>query len=387
MTVPFVRTTLKSAPATVRTPAPLFSTASGIVASRPVMLTVTPSVVPKPRPPLSVSTSVSKPSPVKAETSIVFAPAPPVSSANSNPAMVSITPLVASVVLVSVKFTSPASTSVSSPIPPSIESTPPLPVMRSSPEPPIRVSAPLAPISTSSPAPPRSSTAPTKADASSRSAPSVPSIATFWMFDSALSRVVPWVVVSALTLPPTRLIEVAVIGVWSRPACLPTKVTIHGPPSTGWLTKTSPWSTALSRTRALCTSRALAFQASASLVWPAKLRLNVPLVTVALSEIVTTSLAPSAKSSVALVALPTSSARAPTSMAVLKPAPPSSMSRPTSPIRMSSPAPPFKTSSPAPPSRVTAPSVKAEASSVLLLTPPVSLARSTLAIDATSPDP
>ena len=232
-------------------------------------MTVTPSVVPSPSSPFSVVVSVSTLRPVNADTSIVFALAPPVSSATSKPAIVSTPPLLVSVRLVRVKFVSPDSNRVSTPGPASIRSAPPRPLMRSSPSPPIRRSAPLAPISRSSPAPPRNNTEPVKAEASSRSAPEVPSTATRWIFASALISVVPACVVVALTPPPTRPTDAAVIVGCARPPCGPVNVMTHGPPAIGCDTNTSPWLRAFKPTNALCMSRVLAFQAKDSVVCPA----------------------------------------------------------------------------------------------------------------------
>ena len=163
-------------------------------------------------------------------------------------------------------------------------------------------------------------------------------------------------------------------------------MTTHGPPSTSRTTVRSPWSTAVSRTRALSTSLMLAFQAIASVLCPLNVSLNVPPVTVPVREIVTISSSPSARSSVALVPVPTRVARGPASTAVFTPPPPMSVSRPRPPVRRSSPPPPFSRSSPSPPSSVTGPSVKPDASSVFALTPPASVARSIPASVATSPE-
>ena len=192
--------------------------------------------------------------PVNADTSIVFALAPPVSSATSKLAMASTAPLLVRRALVSVKSVSPASNRVSTPTPPSIALAPPPPLMRSSPSPPDKLSAPAAPISRSSPAPPRNATEPLKPDASSRSAPEVPSTATRWMFASALTSVLPSCTVVAVTPPPTRPSDVAVTAVmvgWSRPPCEPVKVMTQGPPSSGCDTNTSPSFRAFRPTSAL----------------------------------------------------------------------------------------------------------------------------------------
>ena len=268
--LPLRSVSVKPANGTTSTPAPLFSTASGIVPSSPRMFTVTPSVVPSPSPPLRLGVSVATLRPVNADTSMVLAPAPPVSSAVSKPAIVSTPPLLVSVRFVSVKLVSPDSNRVSTPAPASITSAPPRPLMRSSPSPPSRLSAPSAPISRSSPAPPRNSTDPVNPEPSRRSAPEVPSTATRWMFARLLNSVVPaCVVVAVTTPPPTSPSDAAVIGVWTLPPRRPVKVMIHGPPVVGWDTNTSPWFNALSCTSALCTSLAFAFQAKDSVVCPA----------------------------------------------------------------------------------------------------------------------
>ena len=114
--------------------------------------------------------------------------------------------------------------------------------------------------------------------------------------------------------------------------------------------------------------------------------MNRPPVTVPVNAMLTTSFSPSARSIAAAVVLPSSTARAPDSMAVLKPAPPSRLSSPSSPVRVSSPAPPLRMSSPELPCSVTLP-LNSDASSVLLPTPPISRPRSMPLMAATSPAP
>ena len=96
--------------------------------------------------------SVSSPPPLvivigpgNAVASIVFALAPPVSSAASIPSNVSVSPPITSVPAPSVMFASRCSTSVSKPEPPSMKSLPGPPVKPSSPGLPVRVSSPPAP--------------------------------------------------------------------------------------------------------------------------------------------------------------------------------------------------------------------------------------------------
>ena len=117
---PLVSVIRKSAsPAALPIPSPPLSTASDVEISSPDKLTSGASVVPIPRPPLSSRSSVCALRPLNAEASRVLPDAPPVSSASSNPEIVSTSlpvmplPVAVSVVLVSVKLRSRDSTSVS----------------------------------------------------------------------------------------------------------------------------------------------------------------------------------------------------------------------------------------------------------------------------------
>ena len=290
-------------------------TSCSVLATPREMLTVVPFVsvtsrsaplatAPRPLPLSSLATGESGFNPVNPLASMTLPWSPPVSEANSKPAMAAVTPSAAAHgvtvrrVLVSVKPASSDSMIASMPTPPSRESAPPLPVIRSLPYPPSSMSAFAVPMSTSSPARPLKRTAPENAWASSRSESAVPEIVARWMLTRVSSTVVPAVVTVTVTPPPVSAVESAVRSVCGFAPSLPTNARFHAP-AAGLLTTTSPLSNTPSRSSASSTAVPLALNGTGAVVPPLKLRRNVPPVTAAASLISTRWLKPSARSSVA----------------------------------------------------------------------------------------
>ena len=144
-----------------------------VVPSLSVITKSVPSTVVKPSPPLKKYREVSLVNPEKAEASIVFCPAPPLSEANSKPSRVSVTLFSATIpgfvirlALLKVKFASACSLSESMPVPPYKRSSPSPPVMISFPSSPLIMSMPVPPIIISSPVPPLISVVPLNPEAS-----------------------------------------------------------------------------------------------------------------------------------------------------------------------------------------------------------------------------